>query len=301
MMTSKSTPTLNGISTRRSKRSTAGINSLYNQTPSSIQKSSQKSAQKTAKSTSLNVNATSFTSKNISTSRNKSSVLEEIKQLETRLENQIFKTNAFEKELEGLKKENNLLKTELQSKLNNIKLTINKENNKDVDHSISEGTVSNEQNVESVLDFNVVRDNTPAALTPQSVPFNDEREIPRKDYLNAVKKSAPVSVFPQEIFPSNNNVHRARNGSIKNDPYPVQPLVRRKTKCTDKPNLLVGDSLIKRVKKDLIVHHMNNKNISLKCKNFCHLYMKINSMVLSFTVAERIYHRANFIPLDLMI
>ena len=34
----------------------------------------------------------------------KSSVLEEIKQLETRLENQIFKTNALEKELEGLKK-----------------------------------------------------------------------------------------------------------------------------------------------------------------------------------------------------
>ena len=68
MMTSKSTPTLNGISTCQSKRSTAGINSHYNQTPSSIQKSSQKSAQKTAKSTSLNVNATSFTSKNISTS-----------------------------------------------------------------------------------------------------------------------------------------------------------------------------------------------------------------------------------------
>ena len=269
MMTSKSTPILNGISTCRSKRSTAGINSCYNQTPSSIQKSSQKSAQKTAKSTSLNVNATSFTSKNISTSRNKSSVLEEIKQLETRLENQIFKTNALEKELEGLKKENNLLKTELQSQLNNIKLTINKENNKDVDCSISEGTVSNEQNVESVLDFNVVRDNTPTALTPRSVPFNDERGIPRKDYCNAVKKSAPVSVSPQEVFPSNNNVNRARNGSNKNDPYPVQPLVRRKTKCTDKPNLLVlGDSHIKRVEKDLIVHHMNNKNISLKCKNF---------------------------------
>ena len=197
MMTSKSTPTLNGISTRRSKRSTAGINNRYNQTPSSIQKSSQKSAQKTAKSTSLNVNATSFTSKNISTS----SVLEEIKQLETRLENQIFKTNALEKELEGLKKENSFLKTELQSQLNNIKLTINKENNKDVDCSISEGTVSNEQHVESVLDFNVVRDNTPAALSPWSVPLNDEREIPRKDYCNAVKKSAPVSVSPPRSIP----------------------------------------------------------------------------------------------------
>ena len=134
--------------------------------------------------------------------------------------------------------------------------------------SISEGTVSNEQNVELVLHFNAVRDNTPAALTPRFVPLNDEREIPRKDYCNAVKKSAPVSVSPQEVFPSN-NVTRARNGSIKNDPYPVQPLVRRKTKRTAKPNLLaVGDSHIKHVEKDLIVHHMNNKNISLKCKNF---------------------------------
>ena len=62
--------------------------------------------------------------------------------------------------------------------------------------SIFKGTVSNEQNVESVLHFNVVRDNTPAALTPRSVPLNDEREIPRKDYCNAVKKSAPVSVSP---------------------------------------------------------------------------------------------------------
>ena len=79
-------------------------------------------------------------------------------------------------------------------------MTINKENNKDVDCSISEGTVSNEQNVESVLDFNVVRDNTLAALTPRSVPLNDEREIPRKDYCNAVNKSAPVSVSPKKYY-----------------------------------------------------------------------------------------------------
>ena len=60
-------------------------------------------------------------------------MLEEIKRLETRLENQISKTNFLEKELEGLKKENAFLKTELQSQLNNIKFIINKNNDKDID------------------------------------------------------------------------------------------------------------------------------------------------------------------------
>ena len=31
---------------------------------------------------------------------------------------------------------------------------------------------------------------------------------------------------------------------------------------------IVGDSHIKRIKRDLIVHHLSDKNISLKCKNF---------------------------------
>ena len=105
--------------------------------------------------------------------------------------------------------------------------------------------------MESNLDFNVIRDKSPAALTPLSVPLNRERETPRKDYCNAV------------------NVNRASNVSAKNDSYPLQPSVKCKTNHTGKPNLLiVGDSHIKRVEKDLIVHHLNNKNISLKCKNF---------------------------------
>ena len=58
-------------------------------------------------------------------------MLEEIKRLETRLENQMSKTNVLEKELEGLKKENAFLRTELQSQLNNIKFIINKNNDKD--------------------------------------------------------------------------------------------------------------------------------------------------------------------------
>ena len=111
MMAAKSTPSLNEVPIRQTKRSTAGINSRYNQTPSSSQR---KSTQKSSKSTPLHANAKSFTSKNSSTSGNKSSfsesatkqsidghtlMLEEIKQLETRLENQISKINVLEKEL----------------------------------------------------------------------------------------------------------------------------------------------------------------------------------------------------------
>ena len=55
-------------------------------------------------------------------------MLKEIKQLETRLENQISKTNVLEKELEELKQENLSLKTELKLQLDNIKLAINSNN-----------------------------------------------------------------------------------------------------------------------------------------------------------------------------
>ena len=294
MMAAKSTPFLNEVPIRRTKRSTAGINSRYNQTPSSFQK---KSTRKSSKSTPLHANAKNFTSKNSSTSENKSSFSEsatkqsidghtlklgEIKRLETRLENQISKTNVLEKELEGLKKENAFLKIEPQSQLNNIKFIINKNNDKDIDcndFNISESAV-NEQNVESNLDFNVIRDKSPAALTPLSVPWNKERETLRKDYCNAVKRSVTAPVSPQvsssnvvikcpQVSSSNTNVNRASNVSAKNDSYPLQPFVKRKTNRTGKPNLLiVGDSHIKCVEKDLIVHHLNNKNISLKCKKF---------------------------------
>ena len=50
----KSTPSLNEAITRHTKRSTAGINSRYNQTPSLSPKTIQKSAGKSSKSTPLN-------------------------------------------------------------------------------------------------------------------------------------------------------------------------------------------------------------------------------------------------------
>ena len=81
--------------------------------------------------------------------------------------------------------------------------------------------------------------------------------------------SSNVVIKCPQVSSSNTNVNRASSVSAENDSYPLQPFVKRKTNRTGKLNLLiVGDSNIKRVEKDLIVHHLNNKNISLKCKNF---------------------------------
>ena len=48
----------------------------------------------------------------------------------------------------------------------------------------------------------------------------------------------------------------------------LQP-VKCKNNPMGKRNLFfVADSHIKRIERDLIVHHLGDKNISLKCKNF---------------------------------
>ena len=185
-MASKTTPSLNEAIKRRSKRSTAGINSRYTETPSP---SSRK-----LKYTPLNSTAKNSNKKNTITSEKKSSsfsgdidsltsLLKEIKHLETRLENQISKTNLLEEELDKLKQENISLKTELKLQLNNIKLTINNDNNNNNNNksdvlnsmsnsgsiktqttnipnsTITEAEQSPTQNISNV-DFNVVRDIT---------------------------------------------------------------------------------------------------------------------------------------------
>ena len=54
-----------------------------------------------------------------------------------------------------------------------------------------------------------------------------------------------------------------------NASYPLQPPVKRKTKPICKPNLfIVGYSHIKRVERDLIIHHLSDKIMSLKRKKF---------------------------------
>ena len=113
-------------------------------------------------------------------------MVKEIKQLETKLENQISKANTLERELEELKHESLSLKTELKFSLENIKLTVDSSNNhKDTNilnsknnsgsikpqstniSNISHGsvTVSEQDPDNSNLDFNVFRDIAPRVLS----------------------------------------------------------------------------------------------------------------------------------------
>ena len=116
----------------------------------------------------------------------RTSLLKEIKHLETRLENQVSKTNLLEEELDKLKQENLSLKTELKLQLDNIKLAINNDNNNNNNNksdtlnsmsnsasiktqttnnsnipnsTITEAEQSPTQNISNV-DFDVVRDIT---------------------------------------------------------------------------------------------------------------------------------------------
>ena len=146
------------------------------------------------KSTPLNSTAKNSNKKNTITSEKKSSsfsgdidsctsLLKGIKHLETRLENQISKTHSLEEELDKLKQENLSLKTEHKLQLDNIKLTINNDNNNNkidvlnsmsnsgsiktqttnnsniLNSTITEAEQSPTQNISNV-DFNVVRDIT---------------------------------------------------------------------------------------------------------------------------------------------
>ena len=97
-MASKTTPSVNEATKRRTRQSTAGINRRYTKTPSPSQK---------LKSVSLNANSKTFNKRNTIISEKKSFpfsagidsrvlMLEEINQLETRLENQISKANVLE-------------------------------------------------------------------------------------------------------------------------------------------------------------------------------------------------------------
>lgn len=113
-------------------------------------------------------------------------MVKEIKQLETKLENQISKANTLERELEELKHESLSLKTELKFPLENIKLTVDSSNNhKDTNilnsknnsgsikpqstniSNISHGsvTVFEQDPDNSNLDFNVFRDIAPRVLS----------------------------------------------------------------------------------------------------------------------------------------
>ena len=201
--------------------------------------------------------------------------MKEIKQLETSLENQISRTKVLQKELEELKNVKLSLKTELKLQLDNIKLTINSNNNnKDTNilnsknnsggikrqttniNNISHGTVTiAKQNPDnSNLDFNVVRDSAPSVPTILATPQTGGEKVYKNIYCNTI----------QTLVQSNYSSTVSGNAS-----YLLQPPVKRKTKPMGKRKLfIVGDSRIKRVERNLIVHHLSDKSMSLKCKNF---------------------------------
>ena len=205
------------------------------------------------------------------------SLLKEIKHLETRLENQISKTNLLEEELEKMKQENLSLKTELKLQLDNIKLTINNDNNNNNNNksdvlnsmsnsgsiktqttnnsnipnsTITEAEQSPTQNISNV-DFNVVRDIT---ATYQSTSQTGGKKVFKNGCTNTM------------YTPKQSNYSNTVSG---NAAYTSQPSVKHKMNHQRKRNLfIIGDSHIKRIERDLIVHHLSDKNISLKCKNF---------------------------------
>ena len=201
-------------------------------------------------------------------------MLKEIKQLETRLEKQISNTNVLEKELEKLKQENLSLTTELKLQLTNIKLTINSgNNNKDtniLNSKSNNGSIkpqptnmSNtshgaatvvEQNPDnSNLDFNVVRGIAPSVPTTLATPQNGRKKV-ENNYCNTMQTPAQSNYS---------------NTVSDNASYPLQSPLKCKNNPMGKHKLfIVSDSNIKRIERDLIVHHLSDKNTSLKCKNF---------------------------------
>ena len=279
-MASKTTPSLNEAIKRRSKRSTARINSRYTETPSP---SSRK-----LKSTPLNSTAKNSNKKNTITSEKKSSsssgdidsrtsLLKEIKHLETRLENQISKTNLLEEELDKLKQENLSLKTELKLQLDNIKLTINNDNNNNNNNKSDVlNSMSNSGSIKTPTTNNSNIPNSTITETEQSptqnisnVDFNVVRDITATD--QSISQTGGKKVFKNGCT---NTMHTPKQSNYSNTvsgnaAYTSQPSVKHKTNHQRKRNLfIIGDRHIKRIERDLIVHHLSDKNISLKCRNF---------------------------------
>ena len=123
-------------------------------------------------------------------------------------------------------------------------------------NNISHGTVTfAKQNPDnSNLNFNVVRDSAPSVRTTLATPQTSGEKVYKNIYCNTI----------QTLVQSNYSSTVSDNAS-----YLLQPPVKRKTKPKGKRNLfIVGDSRIKRVERSLIVHHLSDKSMPLKCKNF---------------------------------
>ena len=122
--------------------------------------------------------------------------------------------------------------------------------------NISHGTVTAaEQNPDnSNLDFTVDRDITPSITTTLATRQTGRKKVHEMNYCSTIQT------------PVQSNYSNTVSGNAS---YPLQPPVKRKSNPMGNRNLfIVVRSHIKRIEKDLIVHHLSDKNISLKCKNF---------------------------------
>ena len=173
--------------------------------------------------------------------------MKEIIHLETRLENQISKTNLLEEELDKLKQENLSLKAELKLHLDNIKLTINNDNNNNNNNksdvlnsmsnsgsiktqttnnsnipnsTITEAEQSPTQNISNV-DFNVVRD---IIATDQSTSQTGGKKVFKNGCTNTMQT------------PKQSNYSNTVSG---NAAYTSQPSVKHKTNHQRKRNLFI--------------------------------------------------------------
>ena len=126
----------------------------------------------------------------------------------------------------------------------------------------SQGNIAKQSLDNSNLDFNVVRDIAFEVLIPLATTINNVKKVYENSYCNYCNTiQTPVQ--------SNTTVNYSNTVSGKNASHPSQTSVKLKTSHMGKHNLFtVGNNHIEWVKKDLIICHLNDKNVSLNCKNF---------------------------------
>ena len=191
---------------------------------------------------------------------------------------------------------NNKDTTILNSKSNNDSIKPQSTNISHISHGAVTVVEQNRDN--SNLDFNVVRDIAPRVPTTLATPQNGRKKV-ENNYCNTLQT------------PVQSNYSNTVSGNAS---YPLQPPVKHKNNPSGKRDLfIVGDSHIKRIERYLIVHHLSDKNISLKCKNFdgadvrrIHHHLlpslhkdQIDSIIIHGGTND-ISHN-NFTPLNLMI
>lgn len=280
---------LNDGNIRRSKRSNAGVNSKYN-TPSPIRarksappNSFKKNIVSSQKDKPVNCNSPINIKKGDKVDQF-SKILEQVTNLESQLEKQISKTDILESEICALKLENEAQRRNFQCQLDNIKTFISGIMKKDNDscNDFQAQLVSLKKDPFSITCKNrysslpldveepsVLEQATPAACKVISA-------NPTSTYSEIVSATQQVrSDNTQQNIASTttnlttNTIHDTN--FCQNKFYPRQPIEKKKRRANQKGKnklFIVGDSHIKRIERDIVKHHLHDKNTTLACKNF---------------------------------